>query len=362
MGDFLPDIPQITHTIKRPIRRVALACIQCRLRKVKCDATLPNCNRCQADEKACEYQKSRRGGRPRRPVVVPLQVTINDTPALVEQQNTSNWCDLVGSTTNSHSTGTNSSGSGSVRSSTQSVADALDSASHVSGITLGGAYLTETQIDQLLSSYYAFFHVAHPCVLPRESLRSRLASQPVVTEVLLPVLLYIGSIFTHTVDSEPLAIAARQAIALIQSRPGLPSPYYLQALLLYSIAVYASNEPERGRQQIECAICGALSLGMQRAEFAVQHGQGDPILEESWRRTWWMIYITDAHIAGSTHSFPSQTGAIHITTDLPCEEQEYESGVSHQSNQVNASSSSSGTEHPFSSHIAQLRCSRIFRS
>lgn len=67
---------------------------------------------------------------------------------------------------------------------------------------------------------------------------------------------------------------------------------------------------------------------MHRAEFASQHGQGDPVLEESWRRTWWSIYITDAHISGNAHSYSTQTGAAQITAELPCEEQQYESGVS----------------------------------
>jgi hypothetical protein len=45
-----------------------------------------------------------------------------------------------------------------------------------------------------------------------------------------------------------------------------------------------------------------------------------------------MIYITDARIAGSTYTFPSQTSDVEVTTGLPCEEQHYESGVSNQSN------------------------------
>lgn len=40
-----------------------------------------------------------------------------------------------------------------------------------------------------------------------------------------------------------------------------------------------------------------------------------------------MIYITDAHIAGSTHTYPTETGAVQIMTALPCEEQYFESGV-----------------------------------
>jgi hypothetical protein len=45
-----------------------------------------------------------------------------------------------------------------------------------------------------------------------------------------------------------------------------------------------------------------------------------------------MVYITDAHIAGSTHTFPSQKSNVEITTGLPREEQQYESGVSNKPN------------------------------
>lgn len=182
------------------------------------------------------------------------------------------------------------------------------------------------QIDQLLTQYYTYFHVAHPCVLPQWTLRSRLAGNPIAWGPLLPVLLYIGSLFTHSVRSAPLADAALKAIDLARTRSGPPSPYYIQALMLYSIAVYWCNEPERGRKLLDEAICGALDLGMHTAKFAIENGQGDPVLEESWRRTWWSTYITDAHIAGSTHTFPTQTGRIHISTELPCEEHLYASG------------------------------------
>ncbi|CAG5157178.1 uncharacterized protein ALTATR162_LOCUS4970 [Alternaria atra] len=128
------------------------------------------------------------------------------------------------------------------------------------------------------------------------------------------------------VDSGPLAKAASQAVssARVRSRP--LSPYYIQALLLYAIAVYWCSEPERGRDLLNEVICKALTLGMQKMDFASQYGQGDPVLQESWRRTWWMIYVTDAHIAGSTHSFPTQSGAVEMTVGLPCEEHKYESG------------------------------------
>jgi hypothetical protein len=183
------------------------------------------------------------------------------------------------------------------------------------------------QIDQLLSQYFQFFHASHPCVLPLRTLRVHLTNEPVASKVLLPVLLFIGSVFTDTVDTKPLSLAAQQAIDSTRVQEGALSPFYIQAILLYSIAVYASNEPEKTQGLLNEAIHVALKLGMHQAEFASIYGQMDPVLEESWRRTWWMIYTTDAHIAGSLHTYPTQTGGVQITTELPCEEQQYESGV-----------------------------------
>ena len=325
------QLPSTSATTgKRAIRRVALACIQCRSRKVRCDANQPNCKRGLADDKICQYQKSRRGGRPRRLVSAPLHVVVDDVFNDTGASNSSPWTDIFGQTLeNQTSESSQSSASGSAGSSSKSLSDSLEVASNLNSNILGGTHITQTQIDQLLAQYYTYFHVAHPCVLPRWALWIRLTSEPVVSEVLLPVLLYIGSIFTPAVDSAPLATAALQAITSARSSSDPFSPFYTQALLLYTIAVYWCNEPENGRHLLDEVIGGALNLGMQRAEFASQHGQGDRILEESWRRTWWMIYITDAHIAGSTHSFPTQTGVVQITTDLPCEERQYESGVSH---------------------------------
>lgn len=314
-----------TSFLQQSVRRVALACVQCRSRKVRCDATLPSCNRCLADMKSCKYQQSRRGGRPRQRAAAPARNMVEDAAAS-EQGHQVQW-DNVSATAN-QALGSNSSDSGTAGRSSLSDSDTLIHVSNGVGITLGATYLTQAQVDHLLTKYYAFFHVAHPCVLPRWSLLLRLTSEPAASDTLLPVLLYIGSIFTNTIDSGPLAEAASQAVSAERLLLRPLDPYYIQALLLHAIAVYWSGEPRRGRDLLNEAICGALMLGMQRMDFASRYGQGDPVLQESWRRTWWMIYIVDTHIAGSTHSFPTQSGAVEITTGLPCEEHNYDSGVS----------------------------------
>jgi hypothetical protein len=295
-----------THNPKRPIHRVALACVQCRSRKVKCDANLPHCIRCQADGKSCEYQKSRRGGKIKHTATDFLRTPEKSAPAPDVEQTNPLWTALPCNTLDTYSSGRGSPERGSFGSSTHSTAGTTEPVSSLSNSTRFRTCLTPSQTDQLLSSYYTSFHVAHPCVLPRWSLHIQLANERDAEDTLLPVILFIGSIFTSAVDSEPLEKAAQDAITFARTRPG-PSPFYLQALLLYAIAVYASDEPERGRELLAEAIRGAISVGMQRSEFAAKHGQGDPVLEESWRRTWCTYHLCRHYI-----QLPVLTGITNI--------------------------------------------------
>lgn len=45
---------------------VPLACTECRLRHLKCDAGVPTCGRCRAEGRSCCYVKSRRGWKGRK--------------------------------------------------------------------------------------------------------------------------------------------------------------------------------------------------------------------------------------------------------------------------------------------------------
>jgi len=45
---------------------VPLACTECRLRHLKCDAGVPTCGRCRSENRQCTYIKSRRGWKGRK--------------------------------------------------------------------------------------------------------------------------------------------------------------------------------------------------------------------------------------------------------------------------------------------------------
>ena len=79
---------------------------------------------------------------------------------------------------------------------------------------------------------------------------------------------------------------------------------------------------------MDTAVKLALDLGMFHRGFATEHGHGDLMLTECWRRTWWTLYIVDAYYAGTLGTLEFAVVGVEATVDLPCEESEYESGVS----------------------------------
>jgi len=179
--------------------------------------------------------------------------------------------------------------------------------------------------EQLLELYYTFFHKAHPCALPPQSMRRRLDKDPESVKLLMLVMSFIGSLYAPSISSDPLEKQLRMELGYRQRQA---TGFTVQALLLYSIAVYWNNEIERSLELLDRAICMALDLGMHHREFALVHGEGDPVLEECWRRTWWQLYIDDMHIASSNHILSWKTSCVVTNVELPCEEDEYEAMVS----------------------------------
>ena len=103
--------------------------------------------------------------------------------------------------------------------------------------------------------------------------------------------------------------------------------YTVQALLLIGIALHASNEKEQAIDVIERAVTIGLELGMQDADFANSHGNGNATVEESWRRTFWELYIVERVVAAENHSPESiLITTTALTVPLPCEENEYTAG------------------------------------
>ncbi|TGO50409.1 hypothetical protein BCON_0184g00140 [Botryotinia convoluta] len=287
--------------------RVSLACVQCRSRHVKCGAEMPSCSRCQQDDKPCFYAKSRRGMRDKNATRIKNSAKehIRDRYMVKDQAGYS-------TSAGSHA------GNSSSESWTGAVSDASPSPSSSSS-----RFNSVKPMDskRLIDLYYNFFHKAHPYIMPKPHFLSRLESDPDSLNNLLSVMQYIGSLYAPDLPSAEFRAIAVSQLDLVS----LPqNGFSVQTLLLLAIAVHAEDERQQARAILDRNICMALELGMNHRAFAEM--ERDPVLAESWRRTFWGLYVLDGVFSGIARASSFILSAIETHVDLPCEDYEYESG------------------------------------
>ncbi|KAI1774687.1 hypothetical protein F4818DRAFT_418596 [Hypoxylon cercidicola] len=288
--------PKAANRSKANIR-VSLACVQCRSKHVKCDATLPACNRCQQEDKPCFYAKSRRGIRdPKK------RSLISDKPPAASSGSffsTSNPCSAA-----------------------PSVQSQYD-------LPCGWTINPESQTsvspnnekEALLDLFYTYFHPSYSCLPPKRFFMNHVDSDPDSYHFLLSVINFCGSLYSAEVQSDELREAAYSAACA-----SLPfTVQTVQGLLLMSIAAFGEMKFDHHAGWSNRAINIAVDLGMNRKTFA--DGTSDSVLAESYRRTWWCLTFQD-----SARSLCETGSSLPITdvnsdVDLPCEEWEYDSGI-----------------------------------
>jgi hypothetical protein len=305
-----PPLQGAYPTASRAGSRVTLACIPCRTRHLRCDAAPPICGRCRLENKPCSYAKSRRGARAGRGAAVPSRkgATPPDAGEKADSGRTSSVSSASPPTNPTDSRPASVAGSESYRSASQ-YSDA-----HCEGNSL-----------KMLELYYKFFHNAHPFILPRQYLIKRLHTDNDSLRHLTPVMQYIGSLIAPTTAlSESLRLLAR---GILPSSSLPPNGFSVQSLLLLAIAEHCMNEFEEARYILDEAIHLALKLNMQSQLFATVHGESCAVLEESWRRTWWTLYVTDGVFSGIRHCLTFSLWRVKTDVDLPCEEDRYCCGV-----------------------------------
>lgn len=122
-------------------------------------------------------------------------------------------------------------------------------------------------------------------MLPRYALLARLESDPESIRYLTRMMQWVGSLYAEDVPSTEFRDIALNRLDLL-SLP--PNGFTVQTLLMAAIAVTCQDEREFGRALLDRAIFLALELRMNYRAFAIH--ERDPVLAESWRRTWWIIY------------------------------------------------------------------------
>jgi hypothetical protein len=301
------------------IERVVLACINCRSRHVKCDATQPICNRCKRDGKECDYQKSRRGGLDkaalaRRKMRLRQEAEQTQKDADQEQVESEQLASLeLG-----------------IRSTNSSQPDNRAFLGNTIAVPITGTQYSDRspafQFDtnRLLELFFENFWSSFPIVLPFYHLNQRRSKAHHGMDELILVLQYIGSMYAPWTPSEPYMEMA--SLALRSPLLG-HSPFNVQALTLLALAQYHSNLKQEGQAQLSLAIEIALELRMNQRGFAEAYGESNSVLEESWRRTYYLLNVVDQHFAIFSNTPIYTLANVPNSVDLPCDDEYYVSGL-----------------------------------
>ncbi|KAL2063745.1 hypothetical protein VTL71DRAFT_5550 [Oculimacula yallundae] len=285
--------------------RVSLACVPCRSRHVKCGAEMPNCSRCLQDDKPCFYAKSRRGMRDRNAPKkrASMREAGKTSPGLANSsgQNSNSLSLYTANSSNESYTGPSSDGSRSPESSSSRMSS------------------KPANPIRLLDLYYSSFNNAHPFLLPRYYFQNRLQSDPESLKFLFPVMQWIASMYSSDISSAELRDTAMAQIEMAELPP---NGFTVQTLLLAAIATHSQNEMAKSRTILDRAIYLALEIRMNSRTFA--NMERDPVMSESWRRTYWFLYITDAKFAAFRNATHFMLYSVEANVELPCEECDYD--------------------------------------
>lgn len=208
--------------------------------------------------------------------------------------------------------------------------------------------------DKCLDSFYYHYHAAHPFVLPKAFLlrhirgcdsggsgsgsgsgsggghnNNNINNNSNKLEHLLAAMRYVGSLYLDGAGAGPAKASFLDEALRLAHSPATPKDGFLvQALLLLIVALDGSLEQARARDLLGEAERLAVEIGLNTRQFAALHGRGNPVLEESWRRTWWDLYVCDGMVAGVHRVTNFLLYDVVADVALPCEEAEYLSGVS----------------------------------
>ncbi|CAK7199062.1 hypothetical protein SEUCBS139899_001730 [Sporothrix eucalyptigena] len=178
--------------------------------------------------------------------------------------------------------------------------------------------------DRCFDAFYHYFFSGHPFALPKDIMLSVAKDSTSNVGHLMAAMRYVGSLY---IDAGPArAMFFDEAIRLAYL-PSCPQDGFLvQTLIMLIVGLDGSCEQERARQLLGDVERIAIDIGLNQRDFAVNNGRGNPIFEESWRRTWWDLFVVDGMVAGVHRVTNFVLFDIRAEVALPCEEQQYLAG------------------------------------
>ncbi|RHZ67971.1 Zn(II)2Cys6 transcription factor [Aspergillus thermomutatus] len=304
----------------KPLRQPSsLACMTCRRRHLKCDAQMPVCSRCQASNTECRYIRSRRGLRTKNG---DPQQQLDDNASLFSAIDLDAFPDwLSGTTLNSDLVDTGQALFQPLLDTSQTLDIPGLPETALAWPELENAVTPEVAYDPLIQLYYQSFHRSHPLLIPRKALHSPVCGG--IPQYILSIMRFIGA---HQHPDPSLKEIFRQPAYTVLSDSTPRDGFKVQGMVLLAIVDHAHGAEDSATRIMQAAVNLALELGMNKAAFAAEHSGGNPILEESWRRTYWELYFVDGYLAAMRDQSAFRLFHQAAEVKIPCDEELYNSG------------------------------------
>lgn len=176
--------------------------------------------------------------------------------------------------------------------------------------------------ETAIQAFYYYFYNSHPFCLPEPRLLELFNQRK--APLLEYAVQYLGSSYLPAI---PTSMYKEALDRYIDTGNFLRDGWSVQALLLYSIGLHANNEVPRAAQIFAIAQDLTLEIGLNRMEYALMHGESNPQIEECWRRTWWGMYCANGMLCAVNPGVQFRLKDVLTDVPLPCENDQYFSGV-----------------------------------
>ncbi|KPM46268.1 hypothetical protein AK830_g284 [Neonectria ditissima] len=209
--------------------------------------------------------------------------------------------------------------------------------------------------DRYMDSFYHHFYSTHPFVLPQDYLLPLTKHNPI--EPLIAAMRWVGSLYIET-GSTCLRLF-EEAYRLIYDLTSPKDGFLVQAMLVLIIGLDGNRQRDKVKEILANVQHLSIQIGLNTRLFASLNGRGIPVLEESWRRIWWDLYVVDATIAGVHRTSNFLLYDVPADVALPCEEYQYRCGqipLPHYLEEMDSSHFNGNRE--FSSFAYRIQCAR----
>ena len=167
-----------------------------------------------------------------------------------------------------------------------------------------------------VSIFYSSFWPSHPFLPSSRDIEDYLKDSEGTS--LVHAINYIGSLYACAENHQG------QRASFPQEVHNCPQNVFaVQSLILLAISSHMSNNPTQAQGFLHTAIDIALAIGLHKYDLDTSHGKESQVVAESWRRTWWELYILDIMFAGLNQKCNMWLKGVESHVLLPCEEANY---------------------------------------